>query len=120
MLGEGKPEPLPSDVLRDVQELYSRAEAALGPVRFEWVHDGKRVWIVQLHRGATESTLFRLTSGEATDWIEFDVEAGLGALRALLAELPPKTGLRLRGRVGLTSHLADVVRRARIPATMMH
>lgn len=118
MLGEGKPEVVPSGILQDVQEVYNRAEAALGPVRFEWVHDGKRVWVVQLHRGATESTLVRLTSGEANDWVEFDVTAGLTALRTLLGGLPPNTGLVLRGRVGLTSHMADVVRKSRAPARM--
>ncbi len=119
MLGEGKPERLPDEVLKDVQALYRRAEAALGTVRFEWVHDGKLPWIVQLHRGATESTLFRLTSGAAEHWIEFDIDAGLAALRTRLQTLPPDTGLLLKGRVGLTSHIADVIRKAKIPARMM-
>jgi len=118
MLGERHPEPLPAVILQDVREMYTRAEAALGPLRFEWVHDGKRVWIVQLHPGATESTLLRPSSGEPNYWIEFDVKAGLPALRALLAELPRNTGLLLKGRVGLTSHVADVIRKARVPAKM--
>jgi len=120
MLGKEGPEPLPANVLQDVRVQYARAEAALGPVRFEWVHDGEHVWIVQLHRGATESTRLRLTSGEANNWVEFDVGAGLAALRTLLAELPRNTGLIFKGRVGLTSHVADVVRKARVPAKMIN
>jgi hypothetical protein len=118
MLGRQTPESLPDRVLQDVHELYARAEAALGPVRFEWVHDRHRAWIVQLHRGATETTALRLTSGEASDWVEFDVTAGLSALRSILAKLPRDTGLILKGRVGLTSHVADVVRKALVPAKM--
>jgi hypothetical protein len=120
MRGETVPEPLPPRVLQDVRDLYARAEAVLGPVRFEWVHNGEHVWIVQFHRGATETTFLRVTSGEASDWVQFDVGAGLGALRALLTELPPNTGVILKGRIGLTSHLADVIRKARVPARIAH
>lgn len=118
MLGQRGPEQLPAKIVRDVLSLYKQATAALGAVRFEWVHDGRQSWIVQLHRGATETTLMRLTSGEAKDWVEFDVGTGLAELRALLARFPRDTGLILKGQVGLTSHVADVVRKARIPARM--
>jgi hypothetical protein len=118
MLGEGLPEPLPNQVLVDVKNLYETARAALGPVRFEWVHDGLRAWIVQLHRGATESTFLSVTPGEATEWVEFDVGNGLKPLRDLLSRMRYGTGLILKGRVGLTSHVADVIRKARIPAKM--
>jgi hypothetical protein len=116
MLGEAQPEDLPGPIIRDVRELYSKAVAALGPVRFEWVHDRKQAWIVQLHRGATETDHMNLTSGDANDWIEFDITAGLAALRLFLAKLPVSTGVVLKGRVGLTSHLADLVRKAKVPA----
>jgi hypothetical protein len=48
------------------------------------------------------------------------VTAGLSALRSILAKLPRDTGLILKGRVGLTSHVADVVRKAHVPAKMMN
>jgi hypothetical protein len=120
MIGQSEPERLPKNILEDVREIYLRAETALGAVRFEWVHDGKRVWLVQFHRGATESTDIWITPGEAEAWVEFDVKAGLPALREALSRLPPNAGLLLNGRVGLTSHLADVLRKARIPARMKH
>jgi hypothetical protein len=121
MLSERHPEPLPARIVEDVLGLFKRAAAALGPVRFEWVHDSKRAWIVQLHRGAAESTLLR--PSEASNWIEFDVGAfdvrtRLPALHALLEDLPRGTGLILKPRVGMTSHVVEAIRRARVPAKM--
>jgi hypothetical protein len=116
MLGVHKPEMLPDRVLEDVRDLYRSAEAVLGPVRLEWVHNGEQAWVVQLHKGATETSPHRLTGGSADHWVEFDVSAGLPALRSRLAALPQNTGIILKGRVGLTSHISDVVRRAKVPA----
>jgi hypothetical protein len=59
-----------------------------------------------------------LTPGEATYWVEFDVRNGLAALRKLLAKLESGKGLILKGNVGLTSHVADVIRKSRVPAKM--
>jgi hypothetical protein len=120
MRGETVPESLPIGILEDVRDLYARAEAALGPVRFEWVHNGELAWIVQLHRGATESTDLRITQGEAQSWVQFDVAKGLETLREFLIQLPPNTGIILKGRVGLTSHVADVIRKAKVPAKITH
>jgi hypothetical protein len=118
MLGLAAPEDLPEHVQSDVKALYLRAEAILGPVRFEWVHDGYRVWIVQLHCGATDTGHEYLTSQTASHWQSFDVREGLEALRQLVNKLPPDTGISLSGRVGVTSHFADVIRRANIAARM--
>lgn len=46
MMGRDLPEPLPEGVLSDVAAAYALAAAKLGPVRFEWVHDGARLWVV--------------------------------------------------------------------------
>lgn len=116
MKGEAGPERLPDNVIADVNALYERATNYLGPVRFEWVHDGGAVWIVQLHRGATQSTATVLVPGDAEHWLSFDVSAGLEQLRSTIARLDPGAGLILRGDVGLTSHVADVIRRAGVPA----
>ena len=118
MQGTALPERIPSRIAADVRALFAHAHAALGPVRLEWVHDGKRAWVVQLHRGATETTRTQITSGEAFRWIAFEPSRGLEALRAQLANLPAGSGLLVKGRVGLTSHIADVIRRARVPARM--
>jgi hypothetical protein len=118
MQGTAKAEPLPSRVIEDVRQLHSAA-AELGPVRLEWVHDGERAWVVQMHRGATVSAAGVLVPGEARHWTTFEVSEGLQQLRSRIAQLAPETGLELIGEVGLTSHIADVIRKAKVPARIV-
>jgi hypothetical protein len=116
MLGQASPRPLPDEVRRDALEAYARAAAVLGPVRFEWVHDGRAIWIVQLHRGASISQGRTLVPGDAARWHRLEVSRGIGALRELIAGLGGGDGVVLVGRVGVTSHFGDLLRRARIPS----
>lgn len=118
MQGTVLPEKLPDHIIDDVMDLYASAYKHLGPVRFEWVHDHERAWVVQLHRGATETTATVLVPGEASQWRRFDISQGLEALRGELSRLLPDEGLILVGQVGLTSHVADVVRKAGRPARL--
>lgn len=117
MQGAAEAETLPSSILADVEVLH-RAASELGPVRFEWVHDGQRAWVVQMHRGATMSAAGVLVPGKAENWTTFDVSKGLEELRALIEKLEPGRGVELLGQVGLTSHIADVIRKANVPARM--
>jgi hypothetical protein len=117
MQGTANAETLPASILADVERLHADA-AELGPVRFEWVHDGERVWVVQMHRGATVSTADVLVPGSAKRWTFFDVSLGLEELRDLIAKLKPDHGVELQGEVGLTSHIADIIRKANVPARM--
>jgi hypothetical protein len=118
MLGVSVPEELPRQVQMDIRALYARAEAVLGAVRFEWVHDGERAWIVQLHSGVTDTIQDDITNRTAERWQTFDVRLGLDELRKAVAALPVDTGIILSRRLGLTSHFADVLRRANVPARM--
>jgi hypothetical protein len=111
MLGSSPPETLPTDVRSAVSEVAH----SISPSRFEWVYDGKEVWVVQLHSGASVSTAEAIVPGEAEKWIEV-ATTDLGALRTALANVPDGHGVILRGRFGLTSHIADVVRKAGHPA----
>lgn len=117
MQGAAKPEALPKSILADVERLHDHT-SELGPVRFEWVHDGDRAWVVQMHRGATRSSADMLVPGEAKHWTVFEVSRGLERLRELIAVLEPDHGVELQGEVGLTSHIADVIRKANVPARM--
>ena len=117
MQGTAPAETLPATILADVRHLHSDA-AELGPVRFEWVHDGERAWVVQMHRGATLSATDVLVPGQAKHWTAFDVAQGLEELRKLIAKLRPDEGVELHGEVGFTSHIADVIRKANVPARM--
>lgn len=116
MLGIDLPEDLPPSVVDAVNSIYLRLHAALGPVRFEWVYDGRQIWVVQLHRGATHSSAATIVPGEASDWIEFRVEDGLDRLRELLGKIESDQGVMVNGEIGLTSHIADVLRRVGNPA----
>lgn len=119
MLGKALPETLPPSVLRDVDAAYRILENCFGPTRIEWVHDGSRTWIVQVHRGQTKSLPTVIVPGEADEWISFSASDGLAALRTLLADLPSNTGLTIVGEIGLTSHLADVLRKAKRPTRVI-
>lgn len=116
MLGLESPQALPDDVLRDVTRTYDELTAAIGGTRFEWVHDGNRVWIVQLHKGATDSTAATLVPGEPSEWAVFDASQGLEELREFLGQLAPGVGIKIKGQIGLTSHIADLLRKTKRPA----
>lgn len=115
MLGTQLPEALPPEVANDVRSLVETLIERFGPVRTEWVYDGTRPWIVQLHRGATQSTQSVLVPGDAECWIDFIASNGLEALRELLATLNGKSGIQIVGAIGITSHMADLVRKAGVP-----
>jgi hypothetical protein len=116
MLGTSGPRALPDAIMADVERTQAQAQARFGPVRTEWVHDGSRVWIVQLHRGQTQSSSQILVPGEAAQWIGFEVARGLEALRELLRSIDDRSGVTLLGDVGMTSHIADLLRKSGVPA----
>lgn len=118
MLGLASPELLPSEVMQSVSAAYQMLASRLGPVRFEWVHDGERTWVVQLHCGATKTEADVIVPGAASRWVTFKVSDGLDRLRALLDDLPEKDGVIVEGNVGLTSHVADLLRKSKRPSRL--
>lgn len=121
MLGESRPELLPPEVVRDVQQVSARLKKLLGPVRLEWVHDGAHAWIVQLH---VSSQFFAgegvLSPGDAALWLDFEASSGLDELRQLIATAEVReAGIRVHGDVGLTSHVGDLLRRAHVPGRLV-
>ena len=120
MLARTAPGPLPGQVLDDVRRLGARAAAALGPVRFEWSHDGRTAWVVQLHQATTTATRTTIHPGTPARWRRFDPALGLERLRDLIAAVDPGDGIELTGDVGVTSHAGDLLRRAAIPSRLAH
>ncbi|MGN8154368.1 hypothetical protein ACTJK5_19020 [Agrobacterium sp. 22094] len=116
MLGLDSPEDLPAYVVENVRATYAVLASRLGPVRFEWVHDGDVVWIVQLHCGATVTEADIIVPGEAASWVKFKTAEGLEALRDMLTKMSDGQGVLIVGSVGLTSHVADLLRKAKFPA----
>jgi hypothetical protein len=121
MQGEQPPAALPDHVVADVQALARTARQSLGPVRMEWVHDGSRAWLVQLHIARQFfSDASVVSAGEADSWLDFQVSDGLDSLRSLLDQaLDQGSGIRIHGSVGLTSHVGDLLRRAGVPGRLV-
>lgn len=120
MTGKSFAQDLPINIQQDIRKIFKQAFRKLGPVRFEWVHDGCKAWIVQLHQGITKSIGNILVPGEAVSWYEFDISNGLEALRNFIDGLSPTTdGVLLKGNVGLSSHIADVIRKKGIPTKIL-
>jgi hypothetical protein len=116
MLG-GAIDTLPESVVARVIELYDAAAFKLGSVRFEWVHDGEKTWIVQLHKGATVSLGNIVFPGKPTVFHRFDVKDGIDGLRDLIAKIRgANEGVIIVGNIGITSHLGDLLRKAQIPS----
>ena len=108
---------LPQSIKDSVSSLYRAAAAHLGPVRFEWVHDDEKTWIVQLHKGMTASLGKIVYPGEPGVFHRFDVNQGIENLRDLIQRIRNlNEGVIIVGEVGITSHLGDVLRKAKIPS----
>lgn len=117
MLGRRGPEELPPEVGGSLRDLYRRAAGRLGPVRFEWAHDGARAWIVQLHRGASAGSGRVIFDAPASRFHVLETSRGIDALRELIAQVEGQgEGIVLVGHVGVTSHFGDLLRRARVPS----
>lgn len=117
MLGLVAPQRLPQPVRVSIQRLYQRASRTIQFPRMEWVHDGKNAWVVQLHRSSAAATSSIVFPGAATSYRRFRVEDGIESLRHLIQELEGRDiGVILEGDVGVTSHIGDLLRRAKIPS----
>lgn len=117
MLGAASPVRLPKSVVREVRRTASELCMKIGPVRIEWAHDGRRCWVLQLHRVDTAVSPAMISPGDANVWLDFDPRAGLDALRAIISIAKSKgAGVRVLGRVGVTSHVGDLLRKGGIPS----
>lgn len=121
MLGKYEPAlEIPQYILDDVRKLHTYlSEKLLSDIRFEWAHDGQQVWLLQLHKGTTESHGRIIVPGMPEEWVDFEVTLGLPMLhRVILQAKQNKLGIRVIGNVGMSSHIADLLRKSKIPSTM--
>lgn len=117
MVGLVSPEPLPAEVIKAVTQTYEHASSLLGPIRMEWVYDGSQAWVVQLHPGTIHSFEQVIYPGEVKHYERFKVTEGLEALRDRIPRIKAlRSGVVLVGRVGVTSHLGDLLRKAKVPS----
>lgn len=119
MQGKAAPVTLPQIVERSVRELWRQATERLGPIRFEWAYDGQQTWILQLHCGSSPTIGDEIYPGSPARHIRFRVSDGLESLRDLVERVRQTgEGIVLVGQVGLSSHMGDVLRRAKIPSRL--
>jgi hypothetical protein len=118
MMGKSAPIDLPENVVSDVKALYKDMETALGPIRLEWAHDGYQVWVLQLHTGISEGSKRIIYPGEFNKKLDFHVSTGLESLRKLIQKIGPDEGVLVHGNIGMSSHIADLLRKAKIPSCL--
>jgi hypothetical protein len=116
MIGKKAPASLPKEIVHDVKELYRKMKEVLGPIRMEWAHDGSQVWVLQLHVGVSESSTRIIYPGNTTNNVDFFISDGLDALRTLVKNIGSDMGILVHGNIGMSSHIADVLRKAKIPS----
>lgn len=120
MQGTQAPMLLPQKIEQDVRASYLEMCQQLPVTRFEWVHDGHRVWIVQVHTEDPVSTAREIYPGFPEHYFRFEVSTGLENLRSLVKVASKhRAGIELVGNVGLSSHIADVLRKAKVPSKMV-
>jgi hypothetical protein len=120
MLGVQPPVELPGNVVAAVREVSARAREVLGPVRLEWAYDHGQVWILQVHLAEAAAKRNVLSPGKADQWLRFDPSAGLDVLRDLIGVAQRSgAGVLVTGAVGTTSHVGDLLRKARVPGRVV-
>jgi hypothetical protein len=119
MLARVAPARLPERVVDDVRRVGARAAAALGPVRFEWAHDGGQAWVLQLQLATVAASATTIHPGTASRWHRFDPSHGLERLRELIASVGQGEGIEVAGDIGVTSHAGDLLRRAAVPSRLV-
>lgn len=117
MLGDATPDQLPKSLAARVRRLYRSLKASFGEIRLEWVFDGQHVWVLQLQQEtALSSDRWIVPGDESLSFVIFKTADGIEALRSLIRETQDGVGILVEGRVGITSHVADLLRRSRIPS----
>jgi hypothetical protein len=117
MLGRVGPSQIPEDLAHNVARLHTSLYERLGSIRAEWAFDGTDVWVLQLQQERSESIGRTIVPGHAETEIDFYAEHGLAGLRDLVGQVDgTRCGIRIIGSVGMTSHMADLLRRYNVPS----
>jgi hypothetical protein len=120
MQGQQPPENLPAAILHSVQEAFEEAFNILGPISMEWAFDGEGTWILQLHMEQTAGYGNVIVEGTPRKWRQVDAYIDLEKLRGLVEHAHnTDEGIELVGRVGVTSHKADILRKANVPSRII-
>jgi hypothetical protein len=119
MIGKESPIKLPKELILKIEKIYNTLDSILRKVAFEWVYDGKNIWIVQFSKTSFLSDSKIIYPGKANEYKPFFIEKGLDSLREVITSLKPNTGIELIGKIGISSHYGDILRNARIPSRLV-
>ena len=117
MAGTASPNSLPQNIYNDVKDIAALAETAIGcPVRIEWVHDGIRPWVVQLHVIPEALSILKKNDfSTVNQWVIFNPIHGISELVETIKNVNPvTTGIKISGSIGITSHIGDLLRKNKI------
>lgn len=122
----GKVEDLPEEILSIVKNTISglrlNLHKILGDFSIEWVYDGEKVWIVQLNQISNFIDEVTIVKGnEDTEYIHFD-EIDVNTLRTIIeTEITNKEniGISVSNKIGITSHIGDILRHHNIPSKII-
>jgi hypothetical protein len=118
MLGEEGPD---VSIRRNVRDLVEKTHLELmrlfGSVRVEWAYFDSKIWILQLQQEEAISKNNIIVPGNPIVSHDFNVREGLESLRLLVQSLKDtQEGINLVGDIGMTSHMADILREYNIPS----
>jgi hypothetical protein len=120
MLGRIGADALDATLMNKLEKLHAGMLECVGSARMEWAFDGETVWVLQLQQEEAISSGRVIVPGETDSDVEFEVNAGIGGLRQLVDLVSGKRiGINIIGDVGMTSHIADILRRHRIPSRIV-
>lgn len=105
-------------IWKEINYVLGKSHDDVARFRMEWAFDGHTFWILQFHVGDTGSCGNVIVPGEPkNEWLTFCCKQGLETLRQLVSHAKENgNGIRIHGDVGMTSHIADVCRKAKIPS----
>lgn len=120
MLGRVGPTRLDPAIVNRLEKLHSNLLDYVGSVRAEWVFDGVTVWVLQLQKESAVSVGRTIVPGNVYSEVDFEVSAGISGLRELIELVRDRgIGIRVHGNIGITSHVADILRRHRVPSRII-
>lgn len=120
---------LPSDVKKSVAELYKKIVKEIGPVKIEWVFDGKQTWCIQMHKTKhvqSDENIIVQSKNKKTKYHNFSIDSEINTkeqldeLRKLIKIIDTEfMGISLIGDIGVTSHFGDILRKENIPSKIV-
>lgn len=118
MLGQESCVPLPDYLVEIIEEEHKFLLNIFDKVKFEWAFDGNQLYILQLHNRSNDHSIPIYTvSSSNLESIDFYPKQGVDSLNELKILIEkPNIFVRVHGNIGVTSHIADILRENNVPS----